>query len=195
MDYEKIIQIRSNDLAPERGRVLLSEPFMGDFYFGRAVVLLAEHNDEGSFGLIMNKPVQTAFNEIVQDFPPFDARVYLGGPVGTDRLFFIHTLGDEIPESSEILHGLYWGGNMEIVREMVLLGLIQPEQIRFYIGYSGWEAKQLDTELERNSWLVSKTTVRGLMHTHADKMWQYYVRRMGTEYDLWRKFPVDPQMN
>ncbi|MDP3461591.1 MAG: YqgE/AlgH family protein [Bacteroidales bacterium] len=195
MDYEKIIQIRSNDLAPERGRILLSEPFMGDFYFGRAVVLLAEHNDEGSFGLIMNKPVQTAFNEIVQDFPPFDARVYLGGPVGADRLFFIHTLGNEIPDSSEILHGLYWGGNMEIVREMVLLGLVQPEQIRFYLGYSGWEAKQLDAELERNSWLVSKATVRGLLQTQPDKMWNYYVRRMGTEYDMWRRFPVDPQMN
>lgn len=195
MDLDKLIRIRTNSLQPAKGRILISEPFMGDYYFGRAVVLLAEHNEEGSFGLIMNKPAESSFNKIVQDFPPFEAPVYLGGPVATDSLFFIHTAGNDIPESSEILPGLYWGGDMEVVREMIILGQLQPSKIRFYVGYSGWEANQLEGELKRNSWLVSRETAGSLMKTKHSEMWQNYVRRMGSDYELWRRFPVDPQMN
>jgi putative transcriptional regulator len=195
MGIEKLIQIQTNNLAPAKGRVLISEPFMGDYYFGRSVVLLAEHNEEGSFGLIMNKQLDSTLNDIVKDFPDFDAPVYLGGPVQTDSLFFVHVLGNDIPDSSEIVKGLYWGGNMESVREMMLLHAIKPNQIRFYLGYSGWQAKQLEGELKRNSWLVSTATSHGLMQTHPDKMWDRFLRKMGTEYDLWRRFPLDPQMN
>lgn len=195
MDIEKLIQIRRNDMAPERGRILISEPFMGDFYFGRSVVLLAEHNDEGSFGLIMNKPLYKPFNSIVADYPLFEAPVFIGGPVSSENLFFIHTLGKDIPESNEIIPGLYWGGEMEAVREMILLRLIKPDQIRFYLGYSGWEASQLAGELERNSWLVSTITASSLLKTHPEKMWNRFMQRMGTAYDLWRQFPVNPQMN
>lgn len=195
MGIEKLIQIKTNNLAPAKGRVLISEPFMGDYYFGRSVVLLAEHNEEGSFGLIMNKQHDSSLNEIVKDFPDFDVPVYIGGPVQTDSLFFVHVLGDEIPDSSEIVKGLYWGGDLESVREMILLHAIKPDQIRFYLGYSGWEAKQLEGELKRNSWLVSTATSHGLMNTRPDKMWDRFLRKMGTDYDLWRRFPLDPQMN
>ena len=82
---------------------------MGDYYFGRSVILLAEHNDEGSFGVIMNKPVIASFNEVLKDFPEFNAPMYLGGPVETDSLFYIHTIGEQLEGASEILDGLYWG--------------------------------------------------------------------------------------
>lgn len=195
MDIEKLIRIKTNNLSPTKGRVLISEPFMGDYYFGRSVVLLAEHNDEGSFGLIMNKQIDSSLNDIVKDFPEFDVPVYIGGPVQTDSLFFVHVLGDEIPNSSEIVKGLYWGGDIESVREMMLLHAIKPNQIRFYLGYSGWEAKQLEGELKRTSWLVSTATSHSLMHTHPDKMWDRFLRKMGADYDLWRRFPLDPHNN
>jgi len=195
MDIDKLIRIRSNSLKPAKGRILISEPFLGDYYFGRSVVLLAEHNEEGSFGLIMNKPVTSAFNDVVKDFPPFEAPVFIGGPVSADSLFFIHTFGKEIPDSSEILPDLFWGGDLETVREMMIRGKIKPSGIRFYLGYSGWEASQLDEELKRNSWLVSRVSASSLLKTSSADMWQMYVRRMGTDYDLWRSFPVDPQMN
>lgn len=195
MGIEKLLQIRTNNLSPSRGHVLISEPLMGDYYFGRSVVLLAEHNEEGSFGLIMNKPLRSNFNDIVKGFPDFEVPVYLGGPVQTDSLFFIHLLGDEIPESNEVLRGLYWGGNLETVREMIQLNAIRPDQIRFYIGYSGWDANQLELELQRNSWLVSTATARSLMQTKPEKMWDRFLRRMGNDYRLWHNFPNDPQQN
>lgn len=195
MNIEKIFGIRTNNMAPAKGKILISEPLMNDYYFGRSVVLLAEHNDEGSFGLVMNKPLQSSFNEVVQGFPPFDAPVFMGGPVQTDSLFFVHTLGEEIPDSNEVIRGLYWGGDLETVREMITLNTIGPSQIRFYIGYSGWDANQLADELKRNSWLVSTASSQNLMNTQPAKMWERCVRRMGTEYDIWRRFPSDPQMN
>ena len=151
-DVEKFIKVSANNLKPARGRLLLSEPFMGDYYFGRSVVLLAEHNEEGSFGIVLNKPITDPFNEIVKDFPDFDGQLFVGGPVETESLFFIHTLGDAIEGSLEIGSGLYWGGDIEIVKEMILLNAITPDDIRFSVGYSGWSPNQLNDELKRNSW-------------------------------------------
>lgn len=190
-----MIKIKTNNLKPSKGKILISEPFMGDYFFGRSVILLAEHNEEGSFGLIMNKPAPTPLNTVVKGLPDFDAPVYLGGPVQSDSLFFIHVLGDEIPESLEIMKGIYWGGNLETISEMILLKAIRPDQIRFFIGYSGWDANQLEGELKRNSWLVSKVNAQSLLQTNPNKMWDRFLQKMGTEYAHWRKLPIDPQMN
>ncbi|MBZ0243112.1 MAG: YqgE/AlgH family protein, partial [Bacteroidales bacterium] len=117
MNIDKLLHIQSNTLTATKGKVLLSEPLMADFYFGRSVVLLVEHEEnEGSFGLIMNKKVDKSLNEIVQDFPRFEAPVFLGGPVQTNQLFYLHTLGDLIPNSLQVMDGLYWGGDMEVLQ-------------------------------------------------------------------------------
>ncbi len=195
MSIDKLIKIKTNNLKPSKGKILISEPFMGDYFFGRSVILLAEHNEEGSFGLIMNKPAPTPLNTVVKGLPDFDAPVYLGGPVQSDSLFFMHVLGDEIPESLEIMKGIYWGGNLETISEMILLKAIRPDQIRFFIGYSGWDANQLEGELKRNSWLVSKVNAQSLLQTNPNKMWDRFLQKMGAEYAHWRKLPIDPQMN
>lgn len=195
MDMEKLIQIRSNDLKPKPGRVLIAEPLMDEFYFGRAVVLMIEHNDEGSFGVVMNKPTTTRFSQIIDGFPDFDAEVFIGGPVQTDNLFFVHTLGEEIPGSDEVADGLYWGGDMETISEMISLKLLDKTRIRFFLGYSGWSPGQLEDELKRNAWVVSDTNQRLLMRTLPHKMWNVHLQRMGPAYDLWRRFPVNPDLN
>ncbi len=195
MDIEKLLTIKRNDLAPQKGRLLLSEPFLNDFYFGRSVVLLIDHEPDGSFGLIMNKPVNESFNNIVTDFPPFEASVYFGGPVKAESMFILHTLGDLVDGSIEVLNGLFWGGDVEMIKEQVLLGKIQPGQIRFFMGYAGWEPKQLEMELERNAWVVAKTSIGDLLETAHDKMWSKYVAQLGSPYELWDRFPINPEMN
>ncbi|PKP33888.1 MAG: transcriptional regulator [Bacteroidetes bacterium HGW-Bacteroidetes-17] len=190
-----ILSIKTNNIEPGKGKILISEPFLGDYYFKRSVVLLADHNEEGSFGLILNKPLDIKLGEVVHDFPNFEAVVYLGGPVESDNLFFIHTMGDQIEGSFEILNGLYWGGKMEVVKEMMLLKKINPAQIRFYIGYSGWSPNQLKEELERNAWVVSRTNTKLLMKTNADQLWETALHRLGGDYSFWPKFPIDPMQN
>ncbi|MCX6269889.1 MAG: YqgE/AlgH family protein [Bacteroidetes bacterium] len=131
-------------LKPLTGRLLISEPALQDFYFRKSVILLADHSAEGSFGLIINKPVDVKLTEVVKDFPEFEARVFLGGPVKTDSIFFIHTRNDLISNSTKILEGLYWGGDIEQVKKLMQASLILPQHIRFFIGYSGWAPGQLD---------------------------------------------------
>ncbi|MBN2237590.1 MAG: YqgE/AlgH family protein, partial [Bacteroidales bacterium] len=94
--------MKATQIQPSVGSILISEPSLKDFYFERSVVLLADHNEEGSFGLILNKPVNLKFNEIVKDFPYYNGNVFLGGPVSTKNLFYIHTKGDLIENSQKI---------------------------------------------------------------------------------------------
>ncbi len=196
MDIDKLLHIQSNTLTATKGKVLLSEPLMADFYFGRSVVLLVEHEEsEGSFGLIMNKKVDKRLNDIVKDFPHFDAPIFLGGPVQTDQLFFLHTLGDLIPNSLEVMNGLFWGGDMEVLQSMIETGIVNNSQVRFFLGYAGWETKQLTDELKRNSWLVSDASVNALFRTQSQLMWRHFVRRMGTNYEKWLKLPEDYSLN
>jgi putative transcriptional regulator len=194
-DIHDILRIRTNDIAPAKGRILISEPFLYDYFFKRSVILLADHNDEGSFGVILNKPVSAAFNEVVRDFPAFDARIFLGGPVQADSLFFLHTLGEQIEGSLQVIEGIYWGGDIENIRELISMNLITPDEIRFFIGYSGWAPKQLNDELKRNSWLVSEIDADKLLTTKPSIMWSQYLQHMGSEYSFWTNFPDDPTDN
>jgi len=194
-EIDKYVQIKSNNLKPAKGRLLISEPFMGDYYFGRSVVLLAEHNEEGSFGVVLNKSIQAPFNEVLKGLPDFDAKVYIGGPVDTNSLFYIHTLGEQLEDSLEIAKGLYWGGDIETLREMIQLNQIDPLSIRFFIGYSGWGIDQLEKELKSNSWLVHKTVGKKILEYPVEGMWKNLLNEMGSKYKFWSKFPIDPNMN
>lgn len=180
---------------PKAGSILISEPHLNDLYFSKSVVLLADHSEEGSFGLILNKPMKARFNDVVNGFPEFDAPVYLGGPVQTDALFYIHTLGDQIEGSSLIQDGIYWGGNLEQVQAMLENGDISPSQIRFFAGYSGWSPNQLDEELERHSWVVCEATADELIGSDPDQMWKQFLQCLGDDYAIWSNFPNDPHMN
>ena len=75
---------------PKQGSILISEPSLRDFYFRQSVILLAEHNEDGSFGVIINKPIEARLKDIIKGFTGYNLPVYLGGPVKTDSIFFIH---------------------------------------------------------------------------------------------------------
>ena len=172
MKKEELFKIQSNTLNPAIGNVLIAEPFMNDFYFRRSVILIIDHNEEGSLGVIINKRLTIPFNEIVQGFPEFKADVYLGGPVETDRIFFIHTVGEMIPDSHKISDGLYWSGNINVLKSMIKMDLIKPHEVRFYVGYAGWDGGQLRNELKANTWLVGKFSSKQLLTTMPGKMWK-----------------------
>jgi putative transcriptional regulator len=194
-NFDDLIRIKTNNVKPGPGKILISEPFLFDYYFKRSVVLLAEHNTEGSFGVIINKPMALNFNEVVKDFPLFEAPVFLGGPVKTDSLFYLHTLGEAIDESIPVLEGLYWGGDLDRVKEMILLGQLNESNFRFFIGYSGWMPKQLENELKRDSWLVSELTTDQVMNTKTESLWQDALMELGEKYKHWKNFPSEPTLN
>jgi putative transcriptional regulator len=190
------LNMNQNKANPARGKLLISEPALRDFYFSRSVVLLAEHSDEeGSVGLILNKPINLKLKDVVKEFPTNEFPLYLGGPVHPDRLFYLHTLGERIPGSMEILEGLFWGGEIEKLMELVDLKLVNPEEVRFFIGYSGWEPKQLDRELKEDSWIVTQCSLDTVMSDKPESIWGNMLKELGDDYAIWANFPADPILN
>lgn len=189
-----LFTIKYNDIKPQQGRVLISGPFAPDLYFSRSVVLLTEHNNEGSIGFILNKPIKKSLSEISTEFGNFDAPVFLGGPVNRDNIYYIHTLGDKIPNSIKIDNNLYWGGDYIRLKQYIDSGLINKNQIRFFVGYSGWGEKQLEGEIKRDSWLVSDIEIEKVMNTDL-KIWNKMVYKLGKKYRAWVNFPENPNFN
>lgn len=191
-DFFKVDEKHS---IPAKGKALISEPFLSDSYFKRSIVLLTEHSPEGAVGFVLNKKVNMSVSEVVKDFPHIDSMVSIGGPVSTNTLHYIHVLGDIIPNSVEILPDIYWGGDFEAVKEMIQLGMIKPNQIRFFLGYSGWTANQLEGELERNSWVVTQIQPNKVMDMNNNTLWQDMLTNVGEKYQLWQNFPENPAFN
>lgn len=181
-------------LKPAQGSILISEPSLRDFYFRQSVILLAEHNEEGSFGLIINKPIEAKLNELLKGFPKYNLPVFLGGPVKTDSIFFFHTRED-VPGCLPVMEGLFWGGDLEIIREKLHDKQMLPHEIRFFVGYAGWSPNQLDRELREKSWVLSQSTVTELFGADPVNLWSNYLRSMGKDYAIWANFPADPTFN
>ena len=177
-----------------KGKVLISEPFLPDPNFSRTVILLTEHNTEGSIGFILNRASTYQIEELIEDFPEFNAKVYVGGPVGLNQLFFIHTLGDKIEDSQEIVKGLYWGGNFEHLKLLIEAKEITPKDIRFFAGYSGWSVDQLQNEINEKSWIVASTNSDQVM-MQSDEYWQEFMQSLGKKFKIMSSFPEDPSLN
>ena len=192
---EQYINITSNNIPPAKGKLLLSEPFTGGYYFERSVILLAEHDSESTFGVVINKPIKQKFNDIVANFPKFKAPLFIGGPVEPENLFFIHTLGDKILGSIEIGSGFYWGGDIDIVKLMIEYGSITPNNIRFTLGYSGWSPNQLQNEIKNNSWLVSQHLNSNILKIRVSNLWKSQLTKLGEKYKYWNNFPTQPELN
>ena len=184
-----------NTIAPSKGKILISEPFLQDNYFKRSIVFLTEHSDEGSVGFVLNKPVNLQVNEVVADFPKTDALISLGGPVNTNTLHYIHTLGDIIPNSVRVIENIFWGGDFEVVKKLIQSKNLNKENIRFFLGYSGWDAGQLEGEIKENSWLVDDIDSGLLLKEFGAEAWVDFVKKVGKQYSIWENFPENPSLN
>lgn len=168
---------------------------MNDPNFERTVVLLCEHNEEGSFGLVLNRVIEdTLLHDVVENIEKYDHNVYLGGPVGQDVLQFLHVI-DSLPGSIEVLPGLFLGGDFDLLQVMMQNGNVGKDDVRFYVGYSGWAAGQLHEELEGDVWVVSNIQSNQVFKLDVANLWQEVLKNMGGKYKMISNFPVDPRMN
>jgi putative transcriptional regulator len=178
-----------------KGKLLLAEPFMLDPNFKRTVVLIVEHNESGTVGFILNKPIPVQLNDVLEDFPPFEAQLSLGGPVQNDSLHYLHKYGDELEGSIEIIPGVYWGGDFDRLQSMISTGMIEREGIRFFLGYSGWDANQLADEVNEKSWISLRPHPADILALSDDSLWNRILERNGGEYKIIAQYPEDPQLN
>ncbi len=182
-------------INPSQGKVLIANPSLIDSFFKKSVVLLTEHDENGTIGLIINKLTNLKLSELSNDFIDFNFPLYFGGPVSYNNLFFLHEIEGIIPDSVKIMDGLFWGGDFEMVKNLIRKKVLTTNNIRFFIGYSGWEPKQLDRELEDDSWIVSSTNIDKIINTNPSNLWENIMKSFGQEYAIWTNFPSDPLMN
>lgn len=177
------------------GNVLIAEPFMLDPHFKRAVVLLCEHEKEGSLGFILNKSLDMKVDELIADFPEFDATVYYGGPVQTDTIHYIHNVGDLLDDSLKVASGVYWGGDFDKLKVLIDSEMIQPPNIRFFVGYSGWTKGQLKEEIKYGSWMMDKMHANYLFKNKNADLWKAVLNNKGNAYSVIAQMPEQGSLN
>ena len=180
----------------KKGQLLIAEPsIIGDISFNRSVILLADHNDEGSVGFIINKPLKYTINDLVPDVEA-TFKIYNGGPVEQDNLYFIHNIPELITNSVEISCGIFWGGDFELTKNLINDGQIKKDNIRFFLGYTGWEAKQLENEMNSNSWILAENLYQNkIIGKSTTDFWKEKILELGGDYLIWSNAPENPLLN
>ena len=174
------------------GKLLIAHPsLLGDPAFGRSVILMADHNEESSLGFVVNQPTHYNLNELIPELT-IDLPIYQGGPVDTDRLFYVHTM-NSLPNAKAIGKKLFWGGDLEAFQEAIITKKIASNQFRFFLGYSGWGKGQLRKEYNEKSWLLINNNYNIFEKEH--QLWGKIMRDMGGEYGLYATAPKHPGLN
>lgn len=190
-----LFTILPEDKIPEKGKILISEPFLPDTFFNRTIVYLADHNAEGSVGFILNKKLDIKVCDAISGFEGWEEYLSMGGPVAPDTLHYLHSMGDLIPKSVRVDDNIFWGGDIESIRDMIREGQLNSSQIRFFLGYSGWSAGQLERELRENSWVIARIPTDIILNNQINTTWKRVLRGLKNKYRIWADFPESPDMN
>lgn len=198
MDLKEILFSFRSSSPPHMGSMLISEPLLDDNYFGRsAILVLDETAEDGHFGLILNKPTQMTLKDLIPDWNKGKKiPIYCGGPVDLERMFLLHTLGDVLGSTTEILPGVYVGADLDKIIDYIDHGGEVEGKLRFFIGYCGWSPGQLAGEINGKTWAVnSLPQCENLLSGQGIDYWHRQVEDLGEEYRGWLMVPEDPSLN
>jgi putative transcriptional regulator len=185
----------SSSKSVSKGSLLIAKPFLGDPNFERGVILLCEYNEQGSFGFVLNQVTDLFVGDVLEETIYQDIALHLGGPVEKNTLHFIHRRPDLISGGAQIMDGVFWGGDFNQLKTLLNLNTIREEDVRFFIGYSGWGEGQLDEEIAQDSWIITHTTSDFLFTTPPGNFWREVLKGMGGEYRSIAHYPTDPRNN
>jgi putative transcriptional regulator len=160
--------------------------------FHRTVILLIEHGEEGSLGFVLTHDMSLSVQDIFEDFE-CDEKVYLGGPVAKNTFHYLHTIS-HLEGAKEILPGLFWGGDFEMLQFYFREGMLKDEKVKYFAGYSGWGDGQLEGEIEMKSWIVAPGKSEYVFN-HDELLWKHILQALGGEYKWLSNAPDDVQLN
>ena len=176
--------------------LLIADPFLKDKNFIRSVIYLCSHHAEGSLGFTLNKKTNLKLNQIIPGLDSCTVPVYAGGPVGLDTIHFLHQLPELIPDSQQVAANIYWGGDFETTKFLINNGRINKDNIRFFLGYTGWEVNQLESEIASNSWIISVNNFENsIVGKSTTNFWKEKIIELGGEYLIWANAPENPVLN
>ncbi|MBS9524571.1 YqgE/AlgH family protein [Litoribacter ruber] len=186
----------TSNKSPVAGDLLISEPFLQDENFVRSVILLCEHNEKGSFGLVLNKLSIVRLGDLIQDLSSYDTSVYVGGPVEQNTLHFIYHGDQLITGSIPLAPDIWWSGNFTELVDKLKTSDLDVDKFRFFLGYSGWSEGQLQEEIDLKTWIVCPSELsQHIFNSDPDELWKIILKNMGGEYQLLANYPIDPRLN
>jgi len=183
------------EIALAAGVILVAPPVLIDPNFRRSVVFVCEHTSEGSFGLVLNHDVSLGMSELVDELSTFKDSVRIGGPVQLDTLHYLHRYGDELPGALEIADGIFWGGEITELQQLLVEQNPTSEDLRFFLGYAGWTDGQLEEEINAGGWLLLPPSKKLVFDVDPSSLWRDSMLALGGEFALLVNYPDHPNMN
>lgn len=178
-----------------KGAFLLDSGKLKGSFFEKTVIYLCQHDLEGSLGFVINRPTGSTLGKVVEANLPESIKslpLYLGGPVQTDVLSYLHADGGLI--KTNIVPGIEFGNSIEGLLELV--GNYSPsKEIKVFGGYSGWGSGQLEQELKSGAWFVHQSSIDSIFSIPGKDIWNHLLAEMGPEYKLISQQPDDPSLN
>lgn len=180
---------------PQRGSFLISEPYLNDYHFRRTVVLVSDHSDAGAVGFVLNRLIDLQTDDVIPGLMKYNFPLFFGGPVEPNTLHFIHKVGELITGAQHIANGIYWGGDIEMIDDLIDKKIASKHEFRFFSGYSGWAAGQLEEEIEQKAWWVSNGNVKRVFDDDLENMWRVIVKDLGRNFSHMADAPEDRSWN
>jgi putative transcriptional regulator len=179
-----------------KGTFLIASPEIDSGIYFRAVLLICEHSPGGSFGLIINKPLEIELPEDIINMKELsnpNVAIRCGGPIQPTQMMLLHS-SDQLPEQTlKICEGVYLGGDLQFLQDAI--GSSNGPSIRLCFGYAGWGAGQLEREFLGGGWFLHPAASKHIFETHPDKIWQTLLREMGGKYATLSMIPEDLSLN
>ncbi len=179
--------------SPGPGTLLISPPTVLDPNFFRAVILLCEHSSSGSFGLILNRPIDVTIDVLSGALAGYEGALCYGGPVQPDTLHFLHRL--DLPGAELVVDDVHWGGDFDSLTDLHRQNSLSENSLKLYLGYSGWGAGQLHDEIQAGGWILADADSAAVFADSPRELWRRRLRRLGGEFAVMANFPIDPRLN
>ncbi|MGA4643472.1 YqgE/AlgH family protein [Limisphaera sp. 4302-co] len=178
-----------------QGYLLLDSGQLSGSFFARTVILICRHDEDGAFGLVLNRPTGTRVGQvIVADLPDAlrEQPLYLGGPVEPTTVCYLHS--DACLPNADVMPNLSLGHSLD---QLVEIGesFSPQKKLKIFAGYSGWAPGQLESELRRKAWITHPASLDIVFAEDTDTLWARVLRKKGWRYRLLSQIPDDPSLN
>lgn len=174
------------------GKVLLAKPTWNDETWSRSIIVLIDHTDYGTSGVMVNKQSNLSVNDCLPELEHYQP-MYYGGPVNKKTISYLHGRGD-LTDALYLGNGLYWGGQYIELQAWLKKGKVKLDRFHFMAGFAQWSPGQLATELNKDMWWVAEMSLNDLLSRNKNQMWGDLLIELGHPYGLVSEFP-DPSAN
>ena len=183
-------------ITPKTGLLLIADTTLNDPSFSRSVVLICRHGTaDGTVGFTLNELLETTVAELIEDLQQHPIPLFLGGPVQNDTIHYIHQYPQYFDDAVQIMDGVYWGGDFEKFKTLYKAGKFENDKIKFFLGYSGWDAGQLEEEIAEDSWITCEASKGLIFDSNYDEIWNACLKKLGGKFELKMHFPTLDQLN